>query len=108
MPIFWAIDLELQDGYLGLALAGDYYLIDSQLIPTLHWYLGVGGFVGLGFSDNSMDLRLGARLPIGLSWQPIPLLEIFLQVVPSLGVSVIPFYFPYGGWGGNLGIRLWF
>jgi hypothetical protein len=109
IPIFWAVNMSFGNGYFGLGLSGDYYFIDSQLVKTLHWYLGGGLGLGLwGFGD-ALGLGVSARLPIGLSWQPIPLLEIFLQVVPSLGVSILPdFHFPYGGFGGDIGIRLWF
>jgi len=111
LPIFWAIRMDITNGYFGLGVSGDYYLIDDKLVPEigLNWYLGVGGALGLSFGGDWMGLGLAARLPIGLSWQPLPLLEIFLQVVPSLGVSILPgFHFPYGGWGGDIGIRLWF
>jgi len=109
VPVFWAVRLDFNSNYFGFGLSGDYYLIDAKLVPEidLHWYLGVGGSLGFGFG-NLLSLGVGARLPIGLSWQPIPLLEIFLQVVPSLGVSVLPeFFFPYGGWGGDIGVRIW-
>jgi hypothetical protein len=109
LPIFWAIRMDLWESGFGLGVSGDYYFIDSALpIPTLHWYLGFGVGVGLwGFSDT-FGLGASARLPIGLSWQPIKLVEIFLQVVPNLGVQIAPsFHFPYGGWGGDIGIRIW-
>jgi hypothetical protein len=109
IPIFWAIRLDIHSDYFSMNVSGDKYLIDSKLSSEIgmHWYLGVGLGAGIGLGD---PLRLGvsARLPIGLSWQPLPVLEIFLQVVPHLGVSVLPdFHFPYGGWGGDFGIRLW-
>jgi len=110
VPIFWAIDLDLYQDYIGLKVAGDYYLIDNVLVSQvgLHWYLGVGGYVGLGIGDDYLGLGVGARLPIGLSWQPVSLLEIYLQVVPSIGVNILPEIGLGGGWGGNLGLRLWF
>jgi len=109
IPIFWAIRADIMDGSFGLGISGDYYFIDARIAGPLHWYLGAGFGLGFSISDSFFGLGLSARLPIGLSIQPIPLLEIFLQAVPSLGVSVVPeFHFPYGGWGGDLGIRLWF
>jgi len=111
LPVFWAIRMDIVEGYFGLGVSGDYYLIDSKLVPAigLNWYLGVGGALGLSLYSNWLGLGVAARLPIGLSWQPIQFLEIFLQVVPSLGVSILPgFHFPYGGWGGDIGIRVWF
>jgi len=110
LPIFWAVRLDITDGYFGLGLSGDYYLIDDKLVPQigLNWYLGIGGSLGLQFGNDWMGLGVAARLPIGLSWQPVSVLEIFLQIVPSLGVNILPgFHFPSGGWGGDIGIRLW-
>jgi len=109
-PIFWAVDFAAWGEYIWLGLAGDYYLIDQKIVPEigLNWYLGVGGYVNLGLG-NSFGLAVGARLPIGLSWQPIELLEIYLQVVPSIGLQVLPEIGLYPNfWGANLGIRLWF
>jgi hypothetical protein len=110
MPVFWAIRLDVWSDYFHLNVSGDQYLIDSMLISNigLNWYLGVGLGAGIGLGDP-LAFGVSARLPIGLSWQPIPLLEVFLQVVPHLGVAILPdFHFPYGGWGGDIGIRLWF
>jgi len=111
VPIYWAVRLDISSGYFGLGVSGDHYFIDDKLVPEINlgWYLGGGGSLGLSFTGNSVGLGIGARLPIGLTWQPLPMLEVFLQVVPSLGVSILPeFHFPYGGWGGDIGIRLWF
>ncbi|MDR0321707.1 MAG: hypothetical protein LBI28_09405 [Treponema sp.] len=111
VPIFWAIRLDIWDNYFGLGVSGDTYFIDSKLVPQigLNWYLGFGIGVGCWGWNDTLGLGVSARLPIGLSWQPVPLLEIFLQIVPNLGVQILDkFRFPYGGWGGDLGIRLWF
>ena len=109
LPIFWAVRFDISSGYTGLGISGDYYLIDDKLVPDigLHWYLGVGGSLGLGFANDYVGLGVGARIPIGLSWQPIPLLEVFLQVVPSLGLNIVPNIGLGGGWGGDIGIRIW-
>jgi hypothetical protein len=111
LPIYWAARLDITENYFGLGVSGDYYFIDSILVPSikLHWYLGGGVGLGISFGEKSMGLGIAARLPIGLSWQPFPFLEVFLQAVPSLGVSILPeFHFPYGGFGGDIGIRVWF
>jgi hypothetical protein len=112
IPIFWAVRLDIYGGdFFWLNVSGDKYIYDKALVKDigLNWYLGLGLGVGLGIGGDDLGLGVSGRLPIGLSWQPIPLLEIFLQIVPHLGVAVLPdFHFPYGGWGGDLGIRLWF
>jgi hypothetical protein len=110
LPIFWAASLRIIPDYFFLGISGDKYLIDDVLVKNigLNWYLGLGLGVDIGIGDI-LGLGVAARLPIGISWQPISLLEIYLQAVPQLGVAILPgFYFPAGGWGAELGIRFWF
>ena len=109
VPLFWAVRLDIGHGGFGLGISGDQYLIDSILIPGLglHWYLGVGAGLNLKLGDP-LSFGVSARLPVGLSWQPVPFLEVYMQIVPSLGVTILPsFHFPDGGWGGDLGVRIW-
>ncbi|MDR3341995.1 MAG: hypothetical protein LBT14_04260 [Treponema sp.] len=121
LPIFWAVNLGFNSYYFGLGVSGDYYFIDKELVPAikLGWYWGVGGYVGLGFwdddhgpgygnDDGGMSLALGVRSPIGLTWQPLKFLEVFLQAVPSIGLGIVPGVGLDWGIGGNLGIRFWF
>ena len=111
LPIFWTIQANFGGGEFGLNVAGDVYLIHNPLVDSanLDWYLGLGIGAGIwGFSDT-LGLGASGRVPVGLSWQPIDLLELYLQIVPQLGVSILrKFRFPYGGMGANLGLRLWF
>ena len=130
LPIYWGINLDLWYRYFGIGVSGDYYLIDSNLADFdsahLGWYLGLGAFAGFGsyggagWSYNWTRVTLGARLPIGLSFQ-LPLssikLEVFGAAVPNIGVG---FYFGdysydnrssiglIGGIGGEGGFRIWF
>jgi len=132
VPIYWAVSAEIGSDYFSINLTGDSYLIDDNLSGPLHWFLGLGGFFSFySYSKKYFDvsygwtnLAFGARLPIGLSFQPISLLEIFLDVAPCIGLGI------YGkqeytynntkyvadeggmglfwGWPIELGIRLWF
>jgi len=102
IPIFWAINLGAGSNYFRIGLTGDSYFIDQVLVSDigLHWFLGLGGF--FNFYNYSEEYRsgsysskysythmnLGARLPIGLSWQPIDLIEIFIDLAPSLGLGI--------------------
>jgi hypothetical protein len=110
VPIFWAINLSFSQHHFNVGLSGDYYFIDKVLFSEafLHWYLGVGGWFSFGtWGENSASIGLGGRLPIGLSFQPLKELEIFLEVAPSLGLNLVPLYFPAGGFPVSLGIRFW-
>ena len=75
----------------------------------LSWYGRLGIAAGFwGFNDE-FGLAAAVRAPIGLSWKPIPLIEIFLQAVPQIGLTIMPEIGLWGNfWGGNLGLRFWF
>ncbi|MDR0562587.1 MAG: hypothetical protein LBG73_07840 [Spirochaetaceae bacterium] len=138
LPIYWKLGLNFgSNTYIsnfGLSVTGDYYFIDKVLAEgaKLHWFLGAGGFFnfdsftlkkswsGLREDVSWANFELGARGVIGLSWQPIPLIEVFLNGVVALGIGFDTpfksggyeesgrFIFPTGGVGGELGIRFWF
>jgi opacity protein-like surface antigen len=110
VPIFWGANFSFSSNHFSLGVFGDKYFIERVLVSDigLHWYVGVGAWVNLGFGDAS-DLSAGARLPIGLSWHMLDFLELFMDVAPSLGIKIIPeIYFPAGGWPIELGVRFWF
>ena len=131
IPIYWGFNVSMGNNHFGVGVTGDYHLIHDNIIdfngPKLGCYLGVGGYFGLSFwyppeTWNYYSLSIGARLPIGLSFQ-VPIydnisLEIFGALVPNLGLG---FWFWESGWdtnrsrvgisggiGGELGIRIWF
>jgi hypothetical protein len=114
MPPFWGINLRINKEYFGLGVSGDYYLVDKALVPDINlgWFLGVGGYVNTAFYDNSNADRLwldvGGRVPIGLSWQPAKFLEVFITVIPDIGLGIVP---ELGNldWNinGEIGVRLW-
>jgi len=131
IPIYWAIRASFGENYYGAGITGDYYLIDKKLAGPLHWFLGVGGyFTYLSYKDNASGVDYtytwmhgGLRAPIGLSFHPTKLLEIFIDVAPSIGASIYSGYeykaagITYNeegrtgfGWGApiELGVRLWF
>jgi len=111
LPFLWGIRLNIENDYFSLGISSDYYLADILLIPdNLHWYIGLGAELIFGLNDP-FSTGIAARAPIGLSWQkelPSIVLEVYLQVVPKLGLSIYPFDFPYGGLGIDLGVRIWF
>jgi hypothetical protein len=111
IPVYWGINFSFWET-LWLGVSGDFiHLIDNQALVKdigLSWFirLGLYGKILLGSSLSALDF--GARLPIGLSWQPVKLFEIFLDAVPSLGISIYDGIHLSDGWSGELGIRLWF
>jgi hypothetical protein len=105
-PIFWAINFGggggHYEGNFGFGLTGDYYIIDKSIAPTLHWFFGIGGFLNFytwwnSYHNRYYDRRdewswshinFGIRLPIGLSWQPIKFLELWIDLAPSFGLGI--------------------
>jgi len=113
-PIFWGVNLGIGENYFGLGIQGDHYLVYRPITGYLYWYLGLGGWgtfhVWTG-NTGYMGLGLGARVPIGISLQPVNFLEVFIDAAPSLGGRV-----DFGKHGGfkfvtsiplGFGIRLW-
>jgi len=108
-PLYWAVQAHGWENGLYVAVSGDKYFIDQALIKeaNLGWYFGVGGYIGLTFSDPP-NAHFGARLPVGLSWMPAKFFEVFLGLTPSIGVNLKPFHFPTFGFPLELGLRVWF
>jgi hypothetical protein len=108
VPIFWGINLGFDSNYFSIGVSGDKYFMEGALVSDikLHYFIGLGLWADLTRAGDTY-LSFGARLPIGLSWHLVDPVEIFLDVAPSLGVSINPFHFPAGGWPIELGIRLW-
>ena len=105
------------DGF-SVGFQGDIYFLGSEIVPTFGWFLGAGIYASIWhFSpdeDTSLSsLDFGVRLPIGLTFQPIDLLEVFFNLAPSLGTGVSlgrknEIKGLGGGLGAELGLRLWF
>jgi len=124
IPVFWAINFGGGPNHFAIGLTGDYYIIDQALpVPTLNWFLGIGGFLNFhSYNYNNgrdkssyTSFNFGPRVPIGLSWQPVKLLELWIDVAPSLGLYITGANKDYGGSVGlywfmpfELGLRLWF
>ncbi|MCL2557093.1 MAG: hypothetical protein FWE09_01295 [Treponema sp.] len=111
IPIFWGATVNFGEAF-GIGLQGDYYFLGGPIVPTLSWFLGFGGYADIRLGDNA-SIGFGGRLPIGLTWQPISLLEVFLNAAPRLGARIQTgsgggFHFPSGGFFlFEAGLRIW-
>ncbi|MDR0301826.1 MAG: hypothetical protein LBI04_05880 [Treponema sp.] len=100
VPIFWGVNGSFGSDHFGIGITGDKYMIDSKISGPLGWYFGLGGyfsfyswtFEGYGFDYSYTWMYGGVRVPVGISIQPIELLEIFIDVAPSLGIGY------FSGW----------
>jgi len=130
VPVFWGINMGIGSDFFGIGIQGDYYFIHNNIAGPLHWYFGVGGFFNMQFWSYRSSLIEyswtnfggGVRIPVGLSFQPLELLEVFFNIAPSFGVRVVGAY-EYTilgttyrrdgdvgfGWGVpiEIGVRLW-
>ncbi|MCL1993949.1 MAG: hypothetical protein FWG66_13475 [Spirochaetes bacterium] len=133
VPIFWGMALDFGGNYFGFSVTGDHHIAGGMLTdpggPMLGWYLGLGGFVNFTTFNPTFgswtSFSFGGRLPIGLTLQ-IPAgsvaFEVFAAFVPNLGFGFWFWNSRYndywraqdrsrlglvGGFGGELGVRLW-
>jgi hypothetical protein len=149
VPVFWGFNagfgsdtFSVGDSYFSIGITGDFYVVDQVLSGPLHYFIGVGGlfkylsysyqYTGYSYSysyDYSW-IFAGARAPIGISFQPVPLLEFFIDVGLFVGVAIYSGYdyetqyagypslnqkYSYPGTIGfgwdapvEIGLRLWF
>jgi hypothetical protein len=145
-PIFWALGFDFGNYAYGFTLTADYYFVEAPILADKHlsWYLGAGGFLGMRFKNYNGNtawsyefhegfthFNIGARVPVGLSWQPVEKLEVFFALVPGVGLGIYNwdyYYISPGGeevsyepedpplkkvglhWkaGAELGVRYWF
>ncbi|MCL2380563.1 MAG: DUF3996 domain-containing protein [Treponema sp.] len=109
-PLFWGLSLRITSDYMVIGAQGDYYFLGAEIVPTFYWFLGVGGFASVWTgSGNNGGVSFGARLPVGVSWQPIDIFELFFNIAPSLGVMVRNnrFEFPHSSFNFEVGFRFW-
>ena len=91
---------------LTIGLTVDYWAARGTLVSIFDWYAGVGGY--LSFNTSPMDIAFGGRIPLGLQVWPIgKTLELFLEVAPAVGLSLIPTGFDWHVQAA-LGFRFWF
>lgn len=98
LPVYWGIGFGIDKDWFDIDISGDYYFIDKKMVPAinLNWFIGAGvyaSFYSNTYRNNNgkntgYSFGLGGRIPVGLSWQPIPLLEVFLNLTPSIGFHI--------------------
>ena len=103
-PVLWGIGMQLNQDTFNLAMTADWWLHTQNLVGFLNLYVGPGLYVSL--PDR---IEFGGRVPIGINAYPIPVLELFLEIAPTLlffsnqGISI-----PSFGLQGAFGFRFWF
>ena len=87
-----------------VAVSCDYWIVNEHLTGALNYYIGVGGFLGVGIGGNNAAIDFGGRVPIGLQILPVKNFEIFVEFAPLVG------FFPTLNlnFSARIGIRLHF
>ncbi|MDR0551378.1 MAG: DUF3996 domain-containing protein [Spirochaetaceae bacterium] len=119
--LHFAVGWYAGDGGFNVGVSADLWALDLRIVSIsdggLDFYVGPGLFVNVGMwkqydedkgkNVDKLHIAAGGRIPIGVNFR-IQRLELFLQAVPAVGLSVTPTLGLYwGGFGGNIGIRFW-
>lgn len=108
VPFVFATNFTFRDGF-GVGLTGDYWFLNDNIVGPLNWFIGAGAGISLGGFNDNLILGLEGRLPIGLNMYLVDgFIEPYVQVVPSVGLNVLPEIGLRWGFTGNIGIRFWF
>ncbi len=79
----------------------DYWVLNSHLTGALNYYIGIGGYAGLGLGANG-GIDAGGRIPIGIQMYPLQKLELFAEIAPT-----VPLFPTIGiGYSIRIGLRV--
>lgn len=105
LPIVWGIGARIGTDYFDLGLTADWWLYHQNLVSFIGLYVGPGLYLTL-----PQTVEVGGRIPIGINAFPLDILELFLEIAPTLlffssdaGVQI-----PRFGLQGSFGFRFWF
>jgi hypothetical protein len=92
--------------FLNAVLTADYWLLDFPLGS-----LPLSMHVGAGVYASVPSFGLGIRGSAGLRWTPLPAdkgLEVYLELIPTVGGYIAPPIGLVAGGSAGLGVRYWF
>ena len=111
---YWGIFASIASNWFSVGVTGDFVTLMGGTFGDgpLGFYID-GGLYGTVFVYDTADgsdfaFGVGARLPIGLSLN-FDIIDIWLAAVPQIGVRVGGGSLSLGGgWGPEIGLRVWF
>jgi hypothetical protein len=104
IPFLMGIGFTIGSEKFSFGLTGDYWVLNENLFSFVNYYLGPGFYIGY-----QNVLALGGRFPVGLNIFPIPNLELFVELAPTLAIQFSdPIKFPAFGLQSAFGFRFWF
>jgi hypothetical protein len=105
IPFLWGIGAQINENTFNMAFTADWWLYTQNLVSFINLYVGPGLYLSL--PDT---IEFGGRVPIGINMYPIEVLELFLEIAPTLlffsdrqGITI-----PSFGLQGAFGFRFWF
>ncbi len=100
---FPVVGLQYDLAQARLNASADYYVVDAKgFSGPFSYFVGAGGYVGIGSSSGGVSFDLGLRLPVGIQYWPLKGFELFLS--PVLTVPLFPS--PQVGFGAEFGVRV--
>ena len=107
--IYIYIDTAFRGSSLGVSGAVDFVsFLNIDIVDTLSFYLRLGIPVSIWGFGSDFGLAAGVRVPVGLSWKPTEMIEVFFQLIPQVGIRILPSVNIWDDiFGSNLGIRFW-
>jgi hypothetical protein len=91
---------------VAIGLTADYWLAHGNIVSIFDYYAGVGAYLAL--APNQGDVAFGGRIPLGIqAWPFGSVFELFIEVAPAVGISIVPTGFDWH-LQGALGFRFWF
>lgn len=104
LPFLLGLGFSVGTGDFELGITADWWAIQQNLVTFVNFYAGPGLYVGVA---NAFEI--GARVPIGINIYPLEILELFVEVAPTITAQFgDPIVFPKFALQGAFGFRFWF
>ncbi|HHU36825.1 MAG TPA: hypothetical protein GXZ47_06310 [Treponema sp.] len=107
LPYIFAVNASFGSDNTFIGASADYWLVNKNFAGPLNYFFGAGVGAGIGFGDD-FCFNAAFRIPIGINAFFVNnFIEPYLQLVPEVGISVLPSLGLHWNIGANLGIRFW-
>jgi hypothetical protein len=104
IPFLMGLGFTIGQNQFELGFTADWWLFSENLVSFINLYAGPGLYLGV-----AQDLQLGGRIPVGLNIYPLDILELFLEIAPTISATFgDPITFPNFDFQGSFGFRFWF
>ncbi len=103
VPLMFGIGVQ---NPFAIAATVDYWAAHGTITSIFAWYAGVGGYLSFDVAPGG-TVTAGGRIPVGLqAWPFGRVVEIFFEIAPAVGVTLVPTGFDWH-LQGAVGLRVW-